>query len=93
MAVRLLKSLSTGVVLPYVEATLLSQEVREMTPAEVDEYMATITGKKVAAPAPVIESQPAEKPAAQVARGVTVTRDYSEGEPSAAEVLKALETD
>lgn len=93
MAVRLLKSLQTGVVLPFSKAALDNANVREMTAAEVTEYMDAITGNKAAAPAPVVEEAPAESSAPPIARGVTVTRDFSEGEPSAAEVLKALETD
>lgn len=94
MAVRLLKSLSTGVVLPYVEAALKGENVRELTPAEVAEYMASIGKADAPAPAPVVEPEPVfEEPAPEIAKGVTVTRDYSEGEPNAAEVLKALEVD
>lgn len=87
---RYLKSLTTGVVLPYVEASLLNKNIREMTPEECAEYEKSIGKKPAAQPAP---KKKASKPAAQPAKGEVVTRDISEGEPTADEVLKAIETD
>lgn len=93
MAVRLLKSLTTGVVLPYNPAALKSANVREMTAQEVAEYMGTLD-QKAEAPQPVAEPEPVfEEPAPEIETGVVVTQDYSEGEPDADEVLKALEVD
>lgn len=94
MAARYLKSLSTGVVLPYVEATLLNAKVREMTPAECEEYEASIgvSNSPPPAPEPVAEPEPVAAPAA-VEKGVTVTRDISEGEPDVDAVIAALEVD
>jgi hypothetical protein len=90
MAARYLKSLETGVVLPYVQAALLSPGVREMSAEECEEYEASI-GKT-----PVVKKAPKKKAAkveTAVAKGEVVTKDISEGEPTADEVLKALETD
>jgi len=86
---RYLKSLTTGVVLPYVEAALLNKNIREMTPEECAEYEASIGKKPAAQPAP----KKAPKPPAEPAKGEVVTRDISEGEPTAEEVLKAIEAD
>lgn len=89
---RYLKSLETGVVLPYVQAALLSPGVREMSPEECAEYEASLG--KTPKPQQVQKKkrkQPAEK--VKVAKGATVTRDISEGEPSAADVLEALKVD
>jgi len=91
---RYLKSLNTGVVLPYVEAALLSPGVREMTAEECAEYEASIG--KTPQPAKAAKKKKRKKPAeekAEVAKGKTVTRDISEGEPDAAEVLEALKVD
>ena len=90
MAARYLKSLSTGVVLPYVEAALLSPGVREMTADECAEYEASIGKKPAAQP---VRKKKAPKPAAEPVKGEVTTRDISEGEPSAEEVLKAIESD
>lgn len=94
---RYLKSLNTGVVLPYVQAALLSPGVREMTAEECAEYEASIG--KAPQPAQAAKKKKRKKPAeekaekTQVAKGKTVTRDISEGEPDAAAVLEALKVD
>jgi ATP-dependent RNA circularization protein (DNA/RNA ligase family) len=91
---RLLKSLNTGVVLPFSEAALLTPNVREMTQNEVNEYLASI-GKAPSAPVVEVveEVEEPEETVTNVEMGVTVTQDFSEGEPDVSEVLKALETE
>jgi hypothetical protein len=101
MAHKYLKSLITGVVLPYVEASLLSKNVRVMTPEECAEYEASLPGgvkTPAAAPEPTPAPEPVavaaiETPPTEVKKGVTVTRDISEGEPNVDEVIAALEVD
>jgi hypothetical protein len=58
---RYLKSLVTGVVLPYVPASLKSADIRLMDPAECAEYEATLNKPAVAAPVaptPAVETLP-----------------------------------
>jgi hypothetical protein len=86
---RYLKSLNTGVVLPYVEAALLSPGVREMTAEECAEYDASLGKKSSTAPA----AKKKVRKKKQAAKTGVATQDISEGEPSAEEVLKALEDD
>lgn len=100
MAMRLLKSLSTGVVVPYTPAALKHSNVREMTAAEVQEYLASMNVEAPAVeaePEPVVEAEPEPvveaEPEPVVETGKVVTRDYEDGEPDADEVLAALEVD
>lgn len=93
MAMRLLKSLSTGVVIPYTPAALKHSNVREMTAAEVQEYLASMNVEAPAVeaePEPVVEAEP--EPVV-VETGKVVTQDFEDGEPDADEVLAALEVD
>ena len=90
MASRYLKSLATGVVLPYNEAALKSAGIRLMEPAECAEYEASIgLNPAEAAPEPVFEEV------------VITTADTPQPEPEvvesddddASQVLAALEVD
>ena len=82
-----LKSLVTGVVLPYVEASLKSADIRKMSAEECAEYEAGINGNKSAAPA---KRKPAKrKKTAEPAIGEIIVEDVDPTE----EVLGALETD
>lgn len=85
-----LKSLATGVVLPYVEASLKSADVRKMSAEECAEYEASMSKPVVQEAVP--EPEPVfEEPAAAVEVEV---EDYTpEDDPQVQEVLGALETD
>lgn len=93
---RYLKSLTTGVVLPYVEASLKNADVREMSAEECAEYEASIGKTPEPEIVPVVEPSPEPEPEpepAEIETGTVVTHDFEEGEPDAEAVLKALEVD
>lgn len=87
---RYLRSTSTGVILPYNRGLLKRPNVEELTPEESAAYEASArkpdAPAPVAAPAPAPEPTPEPKPAPEVA-----VQDVSDGEPSASELLAALD--
>jgi hypothetical protein len=86
-----LKSLVTGVVLPYVPASLKCADIRLMDPAECAEYEASLN-KPVAeaAPTPAVETLPdPEVLVVEPEIGEVLVEDLD----PVAEVLGALETD
>lgn len=97
---RYLVSLNTGVVLPYIEASLKSPGVRELTPEEAATYEASLKAKQKTEPmdmtpeaaAPLIEV-PDPEPEVEVEAVTVVTQDFADGEPEVEAVLGALEVD
>ena len=94
---RYLRSTLTGVVLPYVEASLKSKNVVVMTASECQEYEATLNRPVAVAPAPVVEAPVVEAPVVkEPAVGEMLVGDF-DPEPvlmhPVADVLGALETD
>lgn len=93
---RYLVSLNTGVVLPYIEASLKSPGVRELTSEEAATYEASVKSRTVklmditpvaqAAAAPILNVAPASKPVSVE----VVTQDFADGEPDVEAVLGAL---
>ena len=97
MAAKYLKSLTTGVVLPYVEAALKSAEIRLMEPAECAEYEKTLAGggPKVAEPEPVFDEVVIKPPkpktkAKAKPKPEPVAEEPAADEKSVDEVLAAL---
>lgn len=103
-----LKSLVTGVVLPYVEQSLKSADVRLMEPAECAEYEAsigltsdpspdvvepTVTAEPVVEPEPVVEEPVVETVVEEVTTSEMEVTDISEGPSDVEGVLSALEDD
>lgn len=87
---RYLKSLTTGVILPYVEAALKNADVVVCTAEEAAAYETSV-GAKPSPPepeAPVVEEVEVEE--VEVKVGAVVTQDFEDGEPDADEVLEAL---
>lgn len=92
---RYLVSLNTGVVLPYVPATMKSPGARELTAEEAATYEESVKKKTVA---PIDVTPPAAEPKLVVSEpepvvAEVVTQDFSEGEPDVEAVLGALEVD
>ena len=87
-----LKSLATGCVLPYVEASLKCADVRKMTADECEEYEASLNKPVKAAPKVVEpEPEPDVEPEVVVPEiGETVIEDF---DPDVEWVLGALEVD
>ena len=88
---RYLKSLSTGVILPYVAASLKSPGVREATSEEATEYEASLGIVNTAKPASKPKAK--AKVSKKTRKKKVVTQDISEGEPDPDEVLAALKVD
>jgi len=94
--VKYLRSTSTGVVLPYNKGLLKRPNVEELTAEECVAYEASVKKPKpapvAAAPEPVPEPIPEPEPAPtpEPAPEVAV-QDVSDGEPSAEELLAALD--
>jgi hypothetical protein len=94
---RYLKSLVTGVVLPYNTATLKSADVRQMSASECVEYeesMGLVSAPVVEEPVveePVVEEPVVEEPV--IEEPVVEIQDHSEGEPEIEAVLGALEAE
>ena len=88
MASKYLKSLVTGVVLPYSEAALKSADIRLMEPAECEEYEASVGGVAAPVEPPVVEAV-AEEPVVEEVVDEPVLEDDSEDDID--EVIAALE--
>ncbi len=100
-----LRSQTTGVVLPYNEKLLKRPNMEVMTAAECATYEASIparlngTGEAlpdVVAPTVTAEPEPTsvvEEPTSVVEEPTIEVSDLSEGEPTAEELLAALEAD
>ena len=93
MASKYLKSLVTGVVLPYNEAALKSADIRLMEPAECKEYEASVGGVAAPVEPPVVEAvaeEPVvEEPVVEEVVDEPVLEDDSEDDID--EVIAALE--
>ena len=62
MAAKYLKSLTTGVVLPYNEPALKNANMRLMEPAECEAYEQSLNKGSAAAPKPAPEPAPEPEP-------------------------------
>lgn len=88
---RYLKSLVTGVVLPYVEASLKSADLRKMSAEECAEYEASMNKPVVQEAVP--EPEPVFEEPEVVVEPEPVEVEVEEYDPSVEKVLGALETD
>ena len=88
-----LKSLITGVVLPYVEASLKSADIRKMSASECEEYEASMNVKRklpLKQPKKVIKKKKVVAPVVEPEVGETLIGDF---DPEVEGVLGALEVD
>jgi len=83
MAGKYLKSLTTGVVLPFNEPALKSADIRLMEPAECEEYEASLG----------INAAPAPKPAKKRSKKKATKKASVNVDDSVDKVMQALEVD
>lgn len=92
--VKYLRSTVTGVVLPYNEKLEKRSDIETLTDEEAADYVAGLKPRVEEAPAPTPEPPPEPVAAPVFEQSLEVeVKDVSEGEPSADELLAALEAE